>query len=347
MRVDPDGLIEFVAEALGAVGVPEEDAEIAAEAIVEGDLRGFHSHGVMRLPGYLEGIERGAIRKEAKVEKVSIGEAVETWDAHRSLGHVVGSKAADRAVELASEYGIGAIAVRRSSHFGIAGYYATLIAEADMVGFVTCGTEPAVAPYGGTEAVLGTNPFTVAFPRRDGPPIVIDMATSEVARGKLLQAAKEGRDIPEGWAIGPDGEPTTDPREALEGALLPFGGRKGYLVCLALEILAGPVVGAAAGKDVKGTTDPTVPCNKGDVFVALDVGSVTGLHDYFEDLERLLAQIRSSGEEVVIPGEPEFERREEAFLKGLKLPKASEAALEEVAKRYGLEDELEALKLRD
>ncbi len=345
MKVDPYDLMDFVASAFEAVGVPEDEAEIAAKAVVEGDLRGFYSHGVMRLPGYLEGIERGAIRRESKVEKVSIGEAVETWEAHRSLGHVVGTKAADRAVELASEYGIGVVAVRRSSHFGIAGYYATLIAEADMVGFVTCGTEPAVVPYGGSEAVLGTNPFTVAFPRRDGPPVVIDMATSEVARGKLLQAAKEGKSILKGWAVGPNGEPTTDPEEALRGALLPFGGRKGYLVCLALEILAGPVVGAAAGKDVRGTTDPTVPCNKGDVFVALDVSSLTGLHGYFEGLERLLAQIKASGEDVVIPGEPEFERRVRALMEGLELPEASESALEEVAEKYGLEEDLEALRL--
>ncbi len=337
MRVDPRELLDFVTEAFTAVGVPRRDAEIAAQVIVEGDLRGFHSHGVLRLPGYVEGIERGAIRAEITLKRVSKRGATIVYDANHSLGHVVGHRAALKAVELAEEHGVGVVAVRNSSHYGIAGYYTTLIAERGMVGFATCGTEPAVAPYGGSRAVLGTNPLSIAFPRRDGPPIVVDMATSLVSRGKVLQALKEDREIPEGWAVGPDGEPTTDPEEALEGALLPFGEHKGYALCLALEVLAGPVVGAAAGREVRGTTDPTVPCNKGDLFAALDVSALVNEHEYFERLERLIAEVKESGEDVLLPGEPEFRRRERALREGLELPEGSVRALREVADRLGLE----------
>jgi len=337
LRVDPRELLDFVTEAFTAVGVPRRDAEIAAQVIVEGDLRGFHSHGVLRLPGYVEGIERGAIRAEITLKRVSKRGATIVYDANHSLGHVVGHRAALKAVELAEEHGVGVVAVRNSSHYGIAGYYTTLIAERGMVGFATCGTEPAVAPYGGSRAVLGTNPLSIAFPRRDGPPIVVDMATSLVSRGKVLQALKEDREIPEGWAVGPDGEPTTDPEEALEGALLPFGEHKGYALCLALEVLAGPVVGAAAGREVRGTTDPTVPCNKGDLFAALDVSALVNEHEYFERLERLIAEVKESGEDVLLPGEPEFRRRERALREGLELPEGSVRALREVADRLGLE----------
>ncbi len=337
MRVDPRELLDFVTEAFTAVGVPRRDAEIAAQVIVEGDLRGFHSHGVLRLPGYVEGIERGAIRAEITLKRVSKRGATIVYDANHSLGHVVGHRAALKAVELAEEHGVGVVAVRNSSHYGIAGYYTTLIAERGMVGFATCGTEPAVAPYGGSRAVLGTNPLSIAFPRRDGPPIVVDMATSLVSRGKVLQALKEDREIPEDWAVGPDGEPTTDPEEALEGALLPFGEHKGYALCLALEVLAGPVVGAAAGREVRGTTDPTVPCNKGDLFAALDVSALVNEHEYFERLERLIAEVKESGEDVLLPGEPEFRRRERALREGLELPEGSVRALREVADRLGLE----------
>ncbi len=337
MRVDPRELRAFVAEALSSVGVPRRDAEVAAEAIVEGDLRGFHSHGVLRLPGYVEGLERGAIRAETTLRRVSRRGAVLVYDAAHSLGHVVGRRAALKAVELAREHGVGVVAVRNASHYGIAGYYTTLIAERGMVGFATCGTEPAVAPYGGSRAVLGTNPISIALPRRDGPPIVVDMATSRVSRGKILQAWKEGREIPEGWAVGPDGEPTTDPERALEGALLPFGGYKGYALGLALEVLAGPAVGAAAGREVRGTTDPTVPCNKGDLFAALDLSALVDEHEYFERLERLVAEVKESGEEVLLPGEPEFRRRERALREGLRLPEGSVRAVREVAERLGLE----------
>ncbi|WP_456482068.1 Ldh family oxidoreductase [Methanopyrus sp.] len=338
MKIRPEELMDFVSEALHTVGVPREDARTAAEVIVEGDLRGFHSHGVLRLPGYIKGIEKGAIRPEARMEEVSRGSSVVLYDAAHSLGHVVGYRATLEAVELARKHGLGMVAVRNSSHYGIAGYYTTLVAERGFVGFTTCGTEPAVAPHGGSRPVLGTNPVSIAFPRRDGPPIVVDMATSVMARGKILQALREGKEIPRDWAVGPDGEPTTDPEEALEGALLPFGGHKGYALCLALEVLAGPVVGAAAGEDVQGTTDPTVPCNKGDVFMALDLSTLVDEHEYYERLERLISQVKSAGDDVLLPGEPEFRRRKRALREGIELPEGSVRAVREVAEELGLED---------
>ncbi len=305
MAIERSRLTETVEAAFTEHGLNEGDAAATADVLVTAEARGKQSHGLIRVPRYIRGIEHGNVDPEGTIEVVRDAGAATTLDGGSRIGPAVALEASATAVERADTYGIGAVGVHNSTHLGMLGYYTDVIRKAGYVALAMTNTEPAMAPHGAREAVLGTNPIAIGLPTE--PPFNLDMSTSSVARGTLERAAERGESIPADVALGPDGEPTTDPRAALEGTIRPFGGPKGSGLALAVEILAGGLVGASMGDAVTGTYHTTEPCTKGDLFVVLDpeaMGGETVLEETNAFLRRV-TDLEPAGdhEQVRLPGQ--------------------------------------------
>ncbi|MDI7260644.1 MAG: Ldh family oxidoreductase [Thermodesulfobacteriota bacterium] len=321
-------------------GVPEKDAMVVSDALVEANLRGHDSHGVIRIPKWVAGLETGAINPLCRVKTIKQMAAGAVLDGDRGLGPVVGVTASNIAIFKAKDTGICAVSVRRASHIGMLGYYSEMMAMKGMIGICMTNTEPGMAPFGGAEKVLGTNPIAIGIPNRNKP-LILDMSTSVVARGKIVLAKEKGEEIPEGWAINKDGEITKDPREALEGALLPLGGPKGSGLAIMVDLLTGALAGAAVGKNVKGTFDMKHEGTKGDLFMAIDPKSFTDFENFLDKVEELKDQIKHSKKakgvkEILLPGEIEYMTKERREKEGILLTEESYKELIRLAERQSV-----------
>ena len=274
MRVERERAETVAAAALEAHGITPSDAASTAEVLVSADARGKQSHGLLRLPRFVRGIDHGNVDPEGDIEVVRDADAAATLAGGSRLGPVVAREAVGEATARADDYGIGAVGVRETNHLGMLGYYTDVIRRAGYVGVAVTNTEPAMPPYGGADPILGTNPIAVGIP--SDPPFNLDMSTSSIARGSVLRARENGESLPEGVALDADGTPTTDPEAALNGVIRPFGGAKGSGLAIAVEILAGGLVGAAMGTDVTGTYHTEDECTKGDLFLAIDPEALGG-----------------------------------------------------------------------
>lgn len=304
-------------------GVPEKDSNVVSDALVEANLRGHDSHGVIRIPKWIIGIEAGAINPLCKVKEIRETCGVALLDGDHGLGPVVGIKASSVAVCKAKKIGISLVSVRKASHLGMLAYYTEFMAKKGMIGICMTNTEPGVAPYGGAEKILGTNPLSIAVPTR-GNLIILDMSTSMVARGKIVLAIEKGEEIPEGWAIDKDGKITKNPKKALEGALLPFGGAKGSGLAIMVDILTGALAGASIGKNVRGTFDMRYEGTKGDLFMSIDPSILTDFETFLNSIDNLKGQIkqakkRKGADEIFLPGEIEYFTREKRLKEGIPL----------------------------
>ncbi|MTK63628.1 MAG: Ldh family oxidoreductase [Methanobacterium sp.] len=288
---------------LKCMKVSDEDASIVADVTVDADLKGFSSHGIGRFPQYIKGLKAGTIDPEAELSIESETDSMALINGNHKFGHVVTYSAMEIAIKKAKKNGIGMVGVHDSNHFGVAGYYSDMAIMNDMIGMVIANTEPAVAPIGGKVPIIGTNPVAIGIPSNKNY-VSVDMATSASARGKLLEAKRKGEKIPENVALDADGNPTIDPEEALKGSILPFGAHKGYALSFMIEILAGPLVRAAFGKQVTGTADPGVMCTKGDLVMAIDPSKFSDLEEFKEQVDNFVEEIRNSGN-VFIPGDME------------------------------------------
>ena len=337
----------IIRELLKKLGATDVEANTTAEVLAEGDLRGFGSHGILRLPYIIRALKRGTIVAKAPVRVVKETPSTVLIDGAHGLGHHVATRAMKLAIEKAKKQGIGAVGVYNSNHFGIAGYYAELAMRENLIGIVATTTDALVHPWGGVEPLLGTNALAIGIPSE--PPVLMDMAMSVAARGKLVKAMKEGRPIPEGWAVDRGGRPTTDPAKGLEGALNPFGGVKGYALAFVLELLAGPLVRAAAGKEVKGTLEPVEGfCTKGDFMIAIDPAAFGSLEEFKARVQKFVGELKASRkapgvDEILVPGEPEFRTREKRLKEGIPIADEVWAEVEREAKGLGIE--LEKLQL--
>ncbi|AEF96266.1 L-sulfolactate dehydrogenase [Methanotorris igneus] len=335
----PENERKLIVDILTKYGVSEEDAKITADVFVDADLKGFTSHGIGRFPQYVEGLECGNINPNPNIKVVKETPATATIDGDFGLGQVVGKKAMELAIEKAKNVGIGAVATRNSNHFGIAGYYSEMAMREGLIGITITNTEPAMAPFGGKDKILGTNPVAIAF---KGKKYVfsLDMATASIARGKILEMARLGKSIPEGCAVDKDGNLTTDPIKALEGSILPFGGPKGYGLALAIEALAA-IGGAEMGTKVKGTANPKDKCTKGDLFMAIDPGAFWDREKFMEKVDELMDEIKNSEpakgfSEVLIPGDIErmnMEKRKNGF----EIDEVLYKRLKEICEKNGLD----------
>ena len=250
-RVEVQSFTALVTALFRHAGLSARDADIAAEVAVYGQLRGSDAHGAVQLPLYITGLLDGTIKHTPHVATTNNLPCCIVMDADHGLGLVIGQNAIDAAIALAETYGLGAVAVRNSSHFGGAGYFSERAAKRGMIGFAFTNASPAIAPTGAREAVLGTNPIGVAFPLPEADPIIADMATSVVARSRIRAMLALGQKaIPDGWAIDPDGRPTTDPAVAVKGSVLPIGGPKGYALALIVELLCSALSDGEPGMQV-------------------------------------------------------------------------------------------------
>ncbi|MGC1824597.1 MAG: Ldh family oxidoreductase, partial [Pseudolabrys sp.] len=245
ITIAADQLSALVARLFTAAGVPDTGARTVAGALVDADLEGQSSHGVMLVEMYLDRIRKGSVSLKQAGEIVSDKGATVVLDAHNALGHLTGDQAIKIAVERARRFGAGLVAVRHGFHFGTARRFALKAADEDCIGIVMCNTRPLMPAPGGAERVVGNNPIAIAVPS-DGPaPIVLDMATSEAAMGKIRMAEKAGEKIPGTWAVKADGSATTDPTEAISGMLLPASGPKGFGLAFLIDLLCGVLSGGA------------------------------------------------------------------------------------------------------
>jgi len=308
LKLTVENEIKLIKDILTKYGINEEDALKTAKIYVEGDLKGFSSHGLGRFPQTIIGLELGNINPNPKVKILKDSPAVCAIDGDNGLGYVLGEYAMNLAIEKAKKVGVGIVSTVNANHFGITGHYSEMALKHDLIGIVITNTEPAMAPFGGVEKILGTNPIAIAIKGKKHS-YSLDMATASVARGKLLEAARIGKEIPEGCIVDKEGNPTTDPSKGLEGSILPFGGPKGYGIALAIEILSS-IGGGEMGTNVKGTATPTDKCTKGDLFVTLNPEFFGDKNEFMEKVDNLIEEIKNSktpndGMSILIPGEIE------------------------------------------
>ena len=340
-------LERFCVSVFEKVGVPADAARIAARNLIEADLRGVHSHGVVRFPIYIKRILDGGTNAKANVRAIRQTRTTAVVDGDNGLGHYVGVRAMEMALEKASEGDCAFVAVRNSNHFGTAAYYAEMAARKNMIGLsFTIGAINHMAPWGGAEAVLGNNPFAIAFPTREPFPIVLDMACSVAARGKIIVAAKEGKPIPGDWATGPDGVPTTDAVEALKGFVIPVGGPKGYALTLAVGLLSTMLSGAAFGRDVGELYEKTTtPQDSGHLFGVLPVSAFDEVDAYLDRIAKAMQDIRGAKratgvERIYLPGEREHLSMVASRAEGVKMGPALAAELAGIAREFNVPFEL-------
>lgn len=299
----------FMADVFKGQGVPEEDAKVCANVLITADKRGIDSHGIGRLKTiYYNRIKEGIQQPKTNFEIVKEGPTTAVIDGHDGMGHVIAKRSMQMAIDKAKKYGLGMVAVRNSTHYGIAGYYAIMAAEAGMIGLTGTNARPSVAPTFGVENMLGTNPLTFGLPTDEEFPFVIDCATSLSQRGKLEVYDREGKDIPEGWVIGEDGKPRTDTHQILDdllaakAALTPLGGigektagYKGYGYCTVVEILSSALQGGSFLKMLLGMQDgKKVPYHLGHFFMAMDISAFTELNEFKKTTGNILRELRAS-----------------------------------------------------
>ncbi len=314
IKIEEQKLRIFCENILKKSGLPQEDAYIVADSLIFANLKGIDSHGIMRFPFYLERLKKGGTKANPKIKKVKEKAASALLDGDNGMGQVIGKYATKLAIEKAKEVGISFVGIKGSSHYGVASYYTTKIAEVNMIGFSVTNNTNNMAAWGGSKAVIGNNPLSIACPYKDGKPIVLDISMSNVAGGKVRLAAKNDQNIPKGWIITRNGEDTEDPSDLPKGgALLPFGNHKGYGLAVIIEILAGVLTGAGMLKQIplwiKNVVDPL---NVGHCFAAIDIEAFIDLKSFKERLDWVVQELKSSplaegSHGIFMPGEIELE----------------------------------------
>jgi L-2-hydroxycarboxylate dehydrogenase (NAD+) len=343
-RIPSQHLEAFVARALAAVGLPRSDAERAAELMIRADLRGADGHGIFRLPQYVRRIKAGGMNVRPNIRIAQETEATALVDGDNGMGHLALSFAARVAMEKAARAGIGWVGVRNSNHAGPAALYAMMPLARDMIGiYLAVGNANHMPPWGGVELLLSTNPIAVAIPANEEQPIVLDMATSVAAYGKVKTKLLRGEPMPEGWMIDAEGKPLTDPKRAAEGFLLPIGEYKGYGLALVIGLLAGTLNGAAFGRElIDFNKDDTTPTNTGQVIVALDPARLSPLDRFKSSIDRAIREMRDSKrmpgvEHIRVPGEQSHATFVERSAAGVPLNETLYKDLQRLAADLGVE----------
>jgi L-2-hydroxycarboxylate dehydrogenase (NAD+) len=335
-RIPAAAIGSFITDAMTACGLLPKDAATVAGAMLDADLSGSDAHGIFRLGGYVRQLKRGQFNAHADIKVLERGPATALIDGDNGMGHLVMTHAANLAVEIAREAGIAWVGTRRSNHAGAGSTWAAIPLAHGMVGvFSAVSASNFMAPWGGAEPLLGTNPIAVAIPAGDEAPVVLDIATSVASNGAIQTYAREGRPMPEGWVISrEDGKPITDGRRLAEGMFVPVGDYKGSGLALVLGLLGGPLNGAAFGRDVKDTNNEQASeSNAGQFIIALDVTRFLPLAAFTAAIDRHVRDLASSKrlpgfDEVRVPGQGRVARRADRERNGVPL---SETLLKQLA----------------
>ena len=333
----------FIADAMVAVGLPTADAAAVGRLMTEADLTGADAHGIFRLPQYVRRIRAGGVNVTPRITVERTAAATALVDGDNGMGHLVVSRAAETAIELARDAGVAWVGVRRSNHAGTAGLYAAMPVPHGMIGlYAAVANANHMAVWGGSELLLGTNPLGIAVPAGEGP-VVLDMATTVVSYGTVKKYALAGRDMPEGWLIDTQtGGTLTDPKRSAEGLLLPIGGYKGAGLAIMLGLLGGVLNGAAFGRDVIDFNyDQAGATNTGHFMVAIDIKRFVPLATFMAETDRHLADLRASRrlpgvDHIRLPGDRRRDCRAERLRDGVPLPGALVAQLDGLAGKFSV-----------
>jgi LDH2 family malate/lactate/ureidoglycolate dehydrogenase len=336
--VDCKSLEAFATQVFVAAGLPPQDAAIEAEVLIWANLRGVDSHGVLRIPSYVSSIENGGMNPRPNIQVVQDTPAMSLIDADWAFGPVVTTFAMERAIGKAKNVGIGWMLIRNTTHQGAIGYYALMAAKEGMAGIAVVCSPPNMAPYAARVPGVHNSPIAIAVPGNEHRPLVLDMATSVAAGGKVSLAIDKGVEIPEGWALDKEGQPTRDPTQV--GALLPAGSYKGSGLAMMFECLTSLFVGnpllarRLAGKPIHGGT-------QNSFVAAIDIATFTDLEAYQsnvdETIDRIKAIEKADGfDEILVPGEPEDQTHETRAQHGIPLPDGTVRNLLDVAEKLGI-----------
>lgn len=341
VRIDPISAIAFAAAVYESAGVPSEEARFAADTLVQADLWGHQSHGLLRLAWYYARLKSGAMKATTRLHLAVDAGAVAVLDGADGVGPVVARRAVEEATARARLHGVGAVAVRNSNHFGTCMYYTRMGAEQGFIMILMSNAGPNMAPWGGLKKKIGTNPWSISAPAGRYPPMVMDMANSGVARGKIYLADKRQEPIPSDWAIDAQGHPTTDPKAALEGFILPMAGHKGYVMGVMVDILSGVLSGSEFLDRVHGPYDPVNRSGAGHFMLALNVAAFQPLSEFHGRMEAYIESLKdvpvaAGHSQVFYPGEMETQADIEQRANGLLLPADTLTELMRVASDAGL-----------
>ena len=324
LRAVPEELRSLLIAIFTGCGMLEDDAALLAESLVVADLRGVHSHGVMRVPEYVKKLTVGGVDPHGRPSVARDSGACLVIDGGNAMGQVASHFAMQRALERAQEIGISAAAVRGSNHNGAMAFYAMQALSYDMIGLATTNALPTMAPWGGTERLLGINPLGIAIPAAKEFPIVYDAAFSGSSHGKIRIYQQRGEPIPEGWALDAQGQPTTDPALAIEGLLMPIGGYKGTALAMIMGILSSMLSGAAYGIELGDMERGPDPGRDGHFLLAMDIARFEDVDRFKARVDNAIRQIRAANpapgvERVFAPGELEFLTEEQYRRDGIPL----------------------------
>jgi L-2-hydroxycarboxylate dehydrogenase (NAD+) len=338
-RVSAQALRAFIARAFVAAGLPDDDAAALGELITEADLRGSDTHGVFRMPAYCKRIKAGGVNARPDIRVVSERASAALIDGDNGMGHLVMKRAAEIAIAKAKETGVGWVGARMSNHAGPAALYTMMPLAHDMIGlYFAVGSNNHLPPWGGSESLLGTNPIAVAVPGLEEPPVVMDMAPTVSAYGKVRLKASRGEPMPLGWMIDKEGKPLTDPKRADEGHLLPIGDYKGYALSLIIGLLAGALNRAAIGRDIFDfNKELGRATNTGQSVVALSIEAFVPAAEFKRNVDAMVRTLRSSPrlpgvERIWLPGEQSHEKRLDRMKNGIPLPPSLRKSLDELAR---------------
>ena len=341
-RIDPHALLNFATAVYAKVGMPDADARLVADTLVQADLWGHQSHGVLRLGWYLDRVRNGVMKAVTAAELIVDAGGVAVIDGHDGVGQVLAMQATREAVRRAKAHGIAAVGVRNSNHFGTCMYYTLAGARDGCVMQLSTNGGPAMAPWGGRKKIVGTNPWSIAVPAGRHPAFAMDMANTGVARGKIYLARQNHQPIPLGWAMNAAGEPTTDPQAAIDGIILPMAGHKGYAIAAAMDVLSGVLTGGGFLSQVHSPYKTAEKSNCGHLVIALDIAAFLPVDQFNARMEDYVGELKSvplakDVTEVHYPGEIEARNEERNRRDGLLLPQDTLADLERIAGEVGLE----------
>lgn len=345
MKVFKDDLKKSVVDILISFGESPAGAERVADCLIKADMRGISTHGTYLLKPIADRVKAGMLALPTKPEVVMNDGATALIDGKDGLGPVAGYMAIETCIEKAKQFGIGMVLIRNTNNIGSLAYYTQIAADHDMAAIMACNAAPSMAPWGGADPYLGTNPIAISIPTYNDSCFSADMASSVVARGKIRKASRQNTPIPEGWALDKNGNPTTDPNGALKGTLLPMGGPKGSALALAVDIIAGLMAGSAFGPDLKSFHVPEGPTGVGAFCITIDINRFIGLAQFgslmgsYTDSVKNLKKAAGFNE-ILMPGEIELRKEQDSLKQGIELDAQTindiNALLNEIGSKQGL-----------
>ena len=328
----------FSINVLKNVGLNPENAEIVTDSLIFADLRNVSSHGIIRLPTYIERVDTGVMELQPEMEFISQKGATCLLDAKNGFGQIAGHMAMKRTIDAANDFGIGMAAVKNSNHFGTASYFSMMALEKNMIGICMSNASPAIAPFGTATPLLGTNPLSIAVPVKNNVPIVLDMAMSTVARGKIRLSALKNEQIPLDWGLDVNGNPTSDPNEALKGSLVPIGGVKGSALSLIVDLICGVMTDTGLTGNVKNITDMSGPSDTGHAHIAINIADFIGFDVFAGNVDTVIGIIKGltpRAGQIYMAGEIEHNLAAAKKKEGIPLDAEVVALLNQCADAHG------------